>query len=118
MSYYRGLKAYKGKPAFTFSIPYDQKRLSRSEAQLLMLAKQKDPAMTPTKFFKPKSPQVVVYLDAATQRPILYNDGSTIRRYDFSPTPTTSLRPAPEILDFLRAREKALKVRLATPPGP
>jgi hypothetical protein len=118
MSHYRGMKTYKGKQAFRFSLPFDQKRLSRSEAQLLMLAKQADPSITPSKFFKPKSPQVVVYLDAATQLPLLFNDGSTIRRYDYSPPPSTSLRPSPTVLKFLRDRQKALTTRLATPPGP
>jgi hypothetical protein len=118
ISNYRGVKAYKGKPAFMFSLPFEKKRLSQSEAQLLKLAKDADSSITVSKLFKPKSPEVVVYLDAATQLPLLYNDGLTIRRYDYSTTPATSLRPSPVILKFLRDRQKALSIRLATPPGP
>lgn len=118
MVYYRGIRSYRGKPVFAFSVPFDQKKLDRHEAQLFALAKQADPQVTPTKLFKPKVSEILVYLDAATQLPVMYNDGSVLRRYDFSPPPETRLRPPQEILDFLRKRDEAMRVRLTPPAGP
>lgn len=118
MSLYRGLKPYQGKKVFVFSVPFDQKRMSRNDAQLFMLAKQKDPTLTPSKFFKPKSKEAFIYLDSATQLPVYYNDGSIIREYSFTEPSESRLRPSEAVIAFLRARSEALRVRLATPPGP
>ena len=118
MTNYRGIKTYKGKKVFMFVVPFDQKRLSGSDAQLFALAKQADKNMTPSKFFKAKSPDVVVYLDCATQLPLFYNDGSVSRRYAFSTPGEDRLRPSVEVVKFLRARAEALRYHLATPPGP
>lgn len=118
LSFYRGIKEGKTGKVFVFTVPYDKKPLSGTEARLLALAKQSDPSATPSKLFKPKVTEVVVHLDAATQLPVMYNDGSILRNYAFAKTPDSPLRPSKEILDFLRARANALRMKLATPPGP
>lgn len=118
MSYYRGMKVHKGKKVFVFTVPYDKRPLSRGDAQLLMLARQSDPSITASKFFKPKVGEVSVYLDAATQLPVMFNDGTTLRNYSFSQPNEPRLYPSQEILDFLNKRQKVLQAKLATPPGP
>ncbi len=118
MSLYRGLKTYKGKPAFVFGVPFDQKRLTGDQAQIMAFSKRSDPKATPSRVFKPKVQQVVVYLDAATQLPILYNDGMSIRRYTFSQPTEDRLQPPAKIIDFLRVRNEALRIRLTPPAGP
>lgn len=118
MSHYRGLKTYKGKKVFAFSLPFDEKRLTGHDAQVFMLMKQRDKTITPSKFFKPKSQQIVVYLDMATQLPLLYNDGTTLRRYSYNEPTEARLRPTAAVLNFLRKRHDDLQKKLATPPGP
>jgi hypothetical protein len=118
MIYYRGVRSYRGKPVFAFSVPYDQRKLTAEESQLLHLAKQQDPQITPSKLFKPKVSEILVYLDAVTQLPVMYNDGTVLRRYDFSPPSDTRLRPPQKYIDFLRTRDEALRVRLTPPAGP
>ncbi len=118
MSYYRGMKVHKGGKVFVFSVPYDKRPMSRADAQLLMLARQSDPSMTASKLFKPKAQEVFIYLDAATQLPVLFNDGSTLRSYTFKQASEPRLYPSKEIVDFLNKRQRALQAKLATPPGP
>ena len=118
MSYYRGMKVHKGVKVFVFSVPYEKKPMTRAEAQLLMLARQSDPSMTASKLFKPKAREVFIYLDATTQLPVMFNDGSTVRSYIFKPISEPRLYPSKEIVDFLNKRQKTLQAKLATPPGP
>ncbi len=118
ISYYRGLKVDAGRKVFVFTVPFDQKPLNATEARLLSLARQTDPTATPKTLFKPKVSEIVVWLDAATQLPIMYNDGAILREYAFEKPPAEPLRPSKEILDFLRARSNYLRAKLATPPGP
>lgn len=118
MIHYRGLRSYRGKPVFAFSVKFDQKKLTPEESQLLHLAKQQDPEVTPSKLFKPKVSEILVYLDAVTQLPVMYNDGTVLRRYDFNPPSETRLRPPQKYIDFLRTRAEALRARLTPPAGP
>lgn len=118
MSYFRGVKTHKGAKVFVFTVPFDKKPLSKGDAQLLMLARQNDPTITASKLFKPRHAEVYVYLDAATQLPVEYNDGTTLRSYAFSPPADARLMPPKEVIDFVNKRQKALQVKLATPPGP
>jgi len=118
MSLYRGMKTYKGKPAFVFSVPFDQKRLSGDQAQIMAFVKREDPKATPSKVFKPKVSEVIAYLDAATQLPIEYNDGLIRRRYHFTQPSGERLIPPAKIIDFLRTRSEALRIRLTPPVGP
>ena len=118
MSCYRGLKTVKGKPAFVFSIPFDNKQLTGDQAQIMAFVKRSDAKATPSKVFKPKVSEVLLYLDAATQLPILYNDGLILRRYSFNPPSEDRLQPPAKILEFLKARNEALRVRLTPPAGP
>jgi hypothetical protein len=118
MSYYRGMKPYKDEKVFVFSVAFDNKPLSGQEAQLFFLAKQADPSMTASKYFKPKVSEVEVYLDAVTQLPVFYNDGTTQREYRFSATPQYRLIPPADIVKFLKTRSDTLMRKLATPPGP
>ncbi|MCX6875603.1 MAG: hypothetical protein NTW21_17615 [Verrucomicrobia bacterium] len=118
LSHFRGLKSYKGKPAFMFSVPFDQKRLSGDQAQIMAFVRRSDASATPTKVFKPKVQEVVLYLDAVTQLPLEYNDGMTLRRYTFRQPSESRLQPPAQILTFLRARSEALRVRLTPPAGP
>ena len=118
MPLYRGLKTYQGKPAFVFSVPFDQKILTGEQAQIMAFSKRSDPKATPSKIFKPKVSEVIVYLDATTQLPLLYNDGMVIRRYTFTQPTEDRLQPPAKIVEFLRARNEALRVRLTPPAGP
>lgn len=118
MSYYRGMKIHKGVKVFVFTVPFEKRPLSRGDAQLLMLAKQTDPSMTASKLFKPRSSEVFIYLDAATQLPVAYHDGTTLRSYAFNAPSEPRLIPTRPIVDFVNKREKALQAKLATPPGP
>ena len=118
MSLYRGLKTHKGKPAFVFSVPFDKKRLSRDQARVMAFYQLSDKSITPSKVFKPKASEVIVYLDAATQLPIEYNDGLIRRRYHFTQPTDDRLIPPAKIVEFLRVRNEALRVRLTPPAGP
>jgi len=118
MSLYRGMKTYQGKPAFVFGVPFDQKKLTGEQAQIMAFSKRSDPKTTPSKIFKPKVQDVVLYLDATTQLPILYNDGLVIRRYSFTQPTEDRLQPPAKIVEFLHARNEALRVRLTPPAGP
>ncbi|MEI7912004.1 MAG: hypothetical protein WCK77_20420 [Verrucomicrobiota bacterium] len=118
MTHFRGLKAFNGKKVFVFSVPFDQKRLSGDQAQIMAFAKRSDASATPSKIFKPKIQEVTLYLDAATQLPVLYNDGMILRRYAFTQPSEDHLQPPPKILEFLRKRNEALRVRLTPPAGP
>lgn len=118
MSYYRGIKTHKGKQAFVFSIPFDNKQLTGDQAQIMAFVKRSDAKATPSKVFKPKISEVVLYLDAATQLPLEYNDGMILRRYTFKPPSEERLQPPAKILEFVRARNEALRVRLTPPAGP
>jgi hypothetical protein len=118
MSCYRGIKTHKGKPAFVFSVPFDQKRMTGDQAQIMAFVKRSDAKATPSKVFKPKVSEVILYLDAATQLPLEYNDGMILRRYNFNPPSEARLLPPAKILDFLKARNEALRVRLTPPAGP
>jgi len=118
MSSYRGVKAHKGKPVFVFNVPFDKKRLSGDDARMVEMARQSDPTATPSKVLGAKVGEVVLFLDAATQLPVLYNDGRSIRTYSFSPPGEARLRPPTTVLNFLRARAEALRVRLTPPAGP
>jgi hypothetical protein len=117
MSNYRHVASYKGKAVFVFSIPFNSRRMNMDEALLFASARQRNPRITPEEFFSPKVKEVVAYLDVATQLPVLYNDGSSIRRYAFS-KPTSPLRPPAEITTFLSERDKTLRTRLTRPAGP
>lgn len=114
----KGVKAYKGREVYVFQVEFDQKRLSGDEARMVAFARQAKPDAKPSEVLKPKVAQVILYLDAETQLPVLYNDGSVIRRYDFSPAPATRLQPPKRTMDFLRARADFLKKRLTPPAGP
>ena len=118
MTHYRGLKLLNGKKALFFSVPFDQKRLTGEQAQLMAFSKRSDAKATPTKVFRPKVQEVSLYLDVATQLPLLYNDGLLLRRYSFSQATEEPLQPPAKIVDFLRARNEALRVRLTPPVGP
>lgn len=114
----KGVKAYKGRPVYVFQVEFDQKKLSSDEARMVAFARQAKPDAKPSEVLKPKVSQVILYLDAETQLPVLYNDGTVIRRYDFSPAPATRLQPPKRTMDFLRARADFLKKRLTPPAGP
>lgn len=119
MNYYRGVETFRGKPVFTFSVKFDAKPLAADEARFMEMARRRDPSATPTKVFKPKVSEVTVHLDAATQLPLLYNDGTTLRRYSFQQPPGSApLRPPARIADFIRQRNAALKAQLTPPAGP
>ena len=118
MSLYRGFKTHKGKPAFVFSVPFDKKRLSRDQARVMAFHQLSDKDSTPSKVFKPKSSEVIVYLDAATQLPIEYDDGLIRRRYQFTEPTEARLQPPTKIVDFLKIRNEALRIRLTPPAGP
>lgn len=118
MSFFRGLKTYKGKPAFVFSVPFDQKQMTGDQAQIMAFAKRRDPTATPSRVFKPKRTEVILFLDAATQLPLEYNDGMVLRRYRFEQPSEARLQPPPRILTFVNARNEALRVRLTPPAGP
>ena len=116
MSLYRGVKTFKGKQAFVFSVPFDKKKLSSDQARVMAFYLQSDKKATPSKVFKPKVSEVIVYLDAATQLPIEYNDGMILRRYHFIQPTDARLIPPAKIVEFLKTRNKALADRL-TPPA-
>ena len=118
MSLYRGLKTYKGKPAFVFGVPFDQKRLTGDQARSWRSPNAPTPRPPLAGFSNQRSSRFVVYLDAATQLPILYNDGMSIRRYTFSQPTEDRLQPPAKIIDFLRVRNEALRIRLTPPPAP
>ena len=118
MSHYRGVKAHRGKPAFHFTIPFDEKRLTGEQAQYMDLMRRSDPKATPTKVFKPKLAEVSLYVDAVTQLPMTYNDGLNVRRYTFQQPAEERLQPPAEIVDFLKTRNEALRIRLTPPAGP
>jgi hypothetical protein len=118
MSLYRGLKTYKGKAAFVFSVPFDKKQMTSDQAQIMAFAKRRDPTATPSRVFKPKRTEVILYLDAATQLPLEFNDGMVLRRYRFEQPSEGRLQPPARILEFVSARNEALRVRLTPPAGP
>jgi hypothetical protein len=118
LSLYRGLKTYKGKPAYVFSVPFDKKQLTGDQAQIMAFAKSRDATATPSRVFKPKRSEVILYLDAATQLPLEYNDGMVLRRYRFEQPSEGRLLPPPKILEFVSVRDEALRVRLTPPAGP
>lgn len=117
MKHYRGIRTYKGSPVFVFDVPYNNKAMTIADQRYFNFVKQSDPKATPKDVFKPKFERVVAYLDVKTQLPVLYNDGTTLHRYAFSFT-GTPVRPPKKIIDFLRKRDKALRIRTATPAGP
>ena len=101
-----------------FSVPFDKKRLSSDQARVMAFYQLSDKSITPSKVFKPKASEVIVYLDATTQLPIEYNDGMVLRRYHFTQPPDGRLQPPAKIVNFLRVRNEALRVRLTPPAGP
>ena len=117
MKNYRGIRTYKGSPVFVFDVPYNNKAMTIADQRYFNFVKQNNPKATPKDVFKPKFERVVAYLDVKTQLPVLYNDGTTLHRYAFSFT-GTPVRPPKKIIDFLRKRDKALRIRTATPAGP
>ena len=117
LKYYRGLKTHKGRTVFVFEVSFEEKPMSAADSRYYSFVKQSDPKATPTEVFKPKYESVVAYLDAKTQLPVLYNDGSVLRRYSFS-SAKSFLRPPKKIIAFLRKREVSLGVKTATPAGP
>ena len=114
----KGVKAYKGRQVYVFQVEFDQKKLSTDEARMVAFAQQANPKAKPSEVLKPKVSQVILYLDSETQLPVLYNDGTIIRRYDFLPVPSTRLQPPKRTMDFLKARADFLKKRLTPPAGP
>ncbi len=114
----KGVKAYKGRQVYAFEVAFDQKKLSTDEARQVAFGRQAKADAKPSEILKPKVTKVIVYLDVATQLPVLYNDGSVIRRYEFSPPPQARLQPPKRVIDFLKARADFLKKRLAAPAGP
>jgi hypothetical protein len=114
----KGVKAYKGRQVYVFQVEFDQKKLSSDEARMVAFARQAKPNAKPSEVLQPKVTQVMLYLDVETQLPVLYNDGSVIRRYDFSAAPSTRLQPPKRTMDFLKARADFLKKRLTPPAGP
>jgi hypothetical protein len=118
MSHYRGVKAHRGKPAFHFTIPFDEKTLTGDQAQIMDFMRRSDPKATPSKVFKPKLAEVSLYVDAVTQLPMTFNDGLNVRRYTFQQPAEERLQPPAEIVDFLKTRNEALRIRLTPPAGP
>ena len=118
MSHYRGVKTHRGKPAFHFTIPFDDKRLTGDQAQIMDFMRRSDPKATPTKVFKPKLAEVSLYVDAVTQLPMTCNDGLLVRRYTFQQPAEERLQPPAAIVDFLKIRNEALRIRLTPPAGP
>lgn len=118
MSYYRGVKSYQGNPVFVFSVPFDQKPLTKDEARSLGFAKKADPSISPSKYFNPKASDVLIYLSTVTQLPVMYNDGRVIRHYEFTQPTDARLRPPQNYIDFLRARREKMRAYLTPPPGP
>ena len=117
LKYYRGLKSHKGRPVFVFEVPFNDKAMTIADHRYYNFVKQSNPGATPKEVFKPKFDRVVAYLDAKSQLPVLYNDGSVLRRYVFS-SAKRFLRPPKKITDFLRKREAALRINTSTPAGP
>ena len=117
LKYYRGLKSHKGRPVFVFEVPFNDKSMTIADHRYYNFVKQSKPGATPKEVFKPKFERVVAYLDAKSQLPVLYNDGSVLRRYAFS-SAKRFLRPPKKITDFLRKREATLRIKTATPAGP
>lgn len=118
MAHYRGMANYRGRPVFLFSVPFNNRRLSGDQQMLLAQARRENPKVTAADLFSPKVKEIVVYLDAVTQLPLLYNDGTTIRRYAYKDAPSEPLQAPAAVLAFLTQRDKALRVRLTPPPGP
>ena len=117
-SHYQGIRTYNGNEVFRFVAPFDQRTLSEREVQMLMLAKQREPELTPARHFKPKVLEVVVYLDAKTRLPVLYNDGSIIRTYSFGAVAGEQPSPPPRIVELLEKRKLELEKVLLPPTGP
>jgi hypothetical protein len=117
MKHYRGIQTYKGSQVFVFEVPFNNKAMTIADHRYFNFAKQNNPNATPKDVFKPKYDKVVAYLDITTQLPVLYNDGTSLHRYSFS-SPSSPIRPPQKIIDFLRKREDALRIRTATPAGP
>ena len=116
--HFTGVKTYQGKQVFVFEEQFNRRRMTPTESRQFSFAQQADPKATPEKVFKPRFPKVVAYLDVVTQLPVLYNDGSKLRRYAFQDPGGTRLRPPQPIIDFLRQRQAALDARLTPPAGP
>jgi hypothetical protein len=117
LKYYRGLKTHKGQLVFVFAVSFNDKPMSTADRRYYNFVKQRAPKATPKEVFKPKYERVVAYLDAKTQLPVLYNDGSVLRHYSFS-SAKSFLRPPKKIIAFLRKREATLRTKTATPAGP
>lgn len=116
--HFTGTKVRNGRKVFVFEEQFNRKRMTPSEARQFYFARQADPDATPEKVFQPRFPKVVAYLDAVTQLPVLFNDGTKLRTYVFRDPGHESLRPPAPIIDFLRRRQAALDARIAPPAGP
>jgi len=116
--HFKGVRSYKGRQVFIFEEEFNRRRMTPTEARKYAFELQADPKATPEKVFKPRFSKVVAYLDAVTQLPVLYNDGSKLRLYAFKDPGGTRLRPPQAIIDFVRQRETALINRLTPPAGP
>lgn len=114
--HFKGVRTFKGKRVFVFEEQFNRRRMTPTESRQYYFALQADPKATPESVFKPRFPKVVAYLDAVTQLPVLYNDGSKLRTYSFRDAGGTRLRPPQAIIDFVRERQAALDARI-TPPG-
>lgn len=115
---FTGVRSYKGKQVFVFEEQFNRKLMTPTEARRFAFAQQADPKATPEKVFQPRSAKVFAYLDAATQLPVLCNDGRKIYRYTFKTPDVGRLRPPQNIIDFLRKRQAAFDARLTPPAGP
>jgi hypothetical protein len=116
--HFTGVRTFKGKQVFVFEEQFNRRRMTPTESRQYLFALQADPKATPEQIFKPRFPKVVAYLDAVTQLPVLYNDGSKLRIYSFQDPGGSRLRPPQQIIDFVRQRQAALDARLTPPAGP
>lgn len=113
-----GVREHKGRPVFAFEVDFDKKLMTPTEARRYQFARQADPEATPSDVFQPRFDQVTAYLDAVTQRPVLYNDGSTLRTYSFKLSGLSQLRPPRRLIEFVVRRNEALEARISVPQGP
>lgn len=115
---YKGIKVYKGRKVFVFEEDYNRKKMTPTEARFYFFARQQDPNATPMEIFKPRFDKVVVYLDVASQLPVLANDGTKLYNYEFKKPSSGRLRPPDKVLAFLRQRYAEMQARTTPPPGP
>lgn len=115
---FKRVKTYKGRMVFVFEEAFNRKRMTPTEARLFFFARQEDPKASPMEIFNPRFDNVVVYLDVATQLPVLYNDGSKLYQYEFKKPNSGRLRPPKKVIDFLRQRQADIVSRTTPPAGP